>query len=326
MILHGPYIQELTAYRRRLQGDILASILGRGATAVGFNLAPFSTIEVPPIQPKALRKRPTIWRANDFRRLKPWAWRMLDAVVGQIVDAGAKAVIYGPMFPDCRRQYAREREGLEPFIPAVKIAGARTLWREWFTTWFPSQDPRVRDAWIDLWVQAVGRYPDAIFVDGTEPYGGPLEPPPNLFTATIQIATPGVLRAGLDEVHVNPGEAVPAGSEWLVFDGWGHATRRYKVTRGVRLRLAGLSGMGDSADSQRAAEGAEAAYFGNALSQAHADSRPGLLYLFTPGWSAFDSASARNPTLQRPGYASGSAPPFGRIQRRLTAVASSLVA
>jgi hypothetical protein len=326
MILQGPYIQELTAYRPKMQMELLASILDNGATAIGFNLAPFSVVEVPPIQPKALRRRPTIWKVNDFTRLKRWALPTLDNLVETIETAGAKAVIYGPMFPDGRRQYAREREGLEPFIPAIKIAGVRTLWREWFTTWFPGQDPRVRDAWIDLWVPIVERYPDAIFVDGTEPYGGPLERPSNQFTDAIQAATPGVLRAGIDEIHVNPGESVPAGSEWLVFDGWGHSTRRYKVARGVRLRLAGLSGRGDNAGSQRAAEGAEAAYFGNALSQAHADGRPGLLYLLTTGWSAFDISSARNPDLQRPGYVSGSAPPFGRIQKRLTNVASSLVA
>jgi hypothetical protein len=333
MILQGPYIQELTAYRFKFLKGLLADVLSRNPTALGYNLAPFSALELPPVQPKAVRKNPNLWKKNDFRRRKSWAFKVLDYIYAECLANGTTPVIYGPMFPDSRRQYALERIGQEPFIKAVKIGGAQTKWVEWFTTWFSGHNSRVGAAWLDFWVEVVNRYPEAIFVDGTEPHGGPLDRPPNQFTAAVQAVTPGVLRAGIDEIHFNPGDPVPApgvdGSAldaWAVLDNWGKSDRRYKVQRrpSLRLRFAGLSGWGDGAPTQEAAIEAEADYFSEVLVTAHAQGRRGVLYLFTPGWSAFDISSARNPALQRPGFASASVPPFGRIQERLTETANNL--
>ena len=337
MTLQGPYIQELTAYRFKFLKGLLADVLSRNPTALGFNLAPFSGLELPPVQPKAVRKNPNIWKRNDFRRRKRWAFRVLDYIYAECLANGTTPVIYGPMFPDSRRQYARERAGQVPFIPAIKIGGAQTEWLEWFTTWFAGQDERIKMAWLDFWVEVVNHYPEAIFVDGTEPYGGPLDSPPNQFTDAVQAVTPGVLRAGIDEIHFNPGDPVPepgvygsALDAWAVLDNWGRSTRNWKVARqpSLRLRFAGLSGRGNNANmvafTQDEAIEFEADYFSEVLTQAHAQGRRGVLYLFTPGWSAYDFNSARNPALQRPGFASANTPPFGRIQERLTETANGL--
>lgn len=360
--LHGAYIQELIHYRPKTAKRIVREILRRGATTIAWNADAWVPSEV------QARKNPSPFRGRrlEINAVKNWYWRTTDQLIEMIQDEGGEAGIYGPMFPDVRRG--------GPTPPFVGITN--TDWSVW-------RDP-ARQQWLLFWDELNRRYEggNVYFVDGTEPFTTHLERPPNDFTASVQAITPGVFRAGIDEVHYNPGDAYESGTEAIYAgDGWGRSSYGYsqdqfydmsdeaadvvirnalspedahgltrqqirdlakdagyrpraareiatqiKSASGPRRIYAGLPADGDTAATDKDAARATARYFDGLYRQAHQDGRETFLVLHTPGWSAFNHASAINPDLRRLGYPSGDTEPFGTIYRRLARTAAALAA
>jgi len=317
---HGPML-DLMAFRRRDSLRLAGEFIDLGATAIGFGALPLGTNWTIP----EARNNPVPFQGHDVDRLKPWYRKTMDDVVDALVAAGARPVIYGMGFPIVRRG----------FVPDIHRGGTTFTNLDW-SLWRPDGElvKWYQEFWRD---QVVEPYADvADFVDGVEPFTNQMAQPPNRFTESVQAVTPGVMRAGVDELHYDPGVEPIFGSERArVFDGWGQGTdRRWKFTDAdgnrVRLNLAGLSGAGNDRDSegrlvlnQVEAEKKEATYFAQRFRESAAQGVEFFLYLYTLPWPVGTHADAVNQNT-RPGLFWSDDGPFTRIQKRLSNVADRL--
>ncbi len=305
----GPFVPELLTYRRATQLRLVRQAQELGLDALGACLWPIvpggtETLQYPvPFASYDLR-----WATNQYLS-------NLEALVNALDKAGIHPYMYGPVFPDVRRHY--------PIFERMRFRARDISYSDW-SRW----SPLAHNAWTNFLLRIHAEYGDALtYIDAVEPFTHHLPRPPNHFTQQMRQVLPGILSAGVDEVHFNPGDADPPRGRVVVSDGWGRSSRQWQwqTDKGTEIRrpLAGLPG--DCAIVQRQAKAHVAEYFVYVAVVAAKRGADTFLVLHTAGWSVANYqeawAQAADPENYQghPAVASLHAPPFGHIYRQLVA-------
>lgn len=302
---HGPWIQELLSYKARHRRKLIKRATGLGATAIGIS----AHTDVPTDVPGAALKNFSPFIGGDFSKIRPAYWKMLDDTVQRINKAGAVAVVYGLMFPGIRRGRS---------FMDFNYKGVHIPLSDW-----ERYEGLAKIAWEDFWKKVndhLGHNKNkVVYVDGVEPFTNRLQRPPNVYTAGIAEITPWAYKAYAGgEIHADPGkELAPHSPEpVLAYDGWGNNTRVWTIDERNRdgtitrrkLQFAGLPQVFTAQGKlhprgrkyDKAAAESVGRWFRNEYRVQKAY-REYFLWLHTPGWGAYNFASAKNVLLQRPG-------------------------
>ncbi len=300
---------DLLTYKTKQRRQLIRRATSWGATSIAFLAHAVTPAKVP----GAVLANFSPFVGGDMSKVRSAYWKWLDDTVEMINDGGAVAMVYGLVFPDIRRGFAFE---------GFKYKGQTIPLDDW-----ESYDGLAKIAWEDFWAKVNKRLGHnknkVVYVDGVEPYTSRLSSPPNVYTASIASITPWAYKAYAGgEIHANPGDPAPRSPEpVLVYDGWGDCDRVWTVDDdGERRKLvfAGLpriTGVRPGRKYDDAAATKVAKWF-RAEYRIQKEYRDYFLWLHTPGWGAYDFASAKNPELQRDGVL-GYPEPFEKILKML---------